>query len=997
MTEPSLAELIALLRQGGLRTDDAQSLADAVWLARQMGPSTRTASPEGRPAGDTGLRPAAPAGRRSAEPADPEGLPPGLRLPLPAVDPPRHVPPTAVPAPSSLPGLLTLQRALRQLQRHRGGAPSRFVLDERATAERSARTGLTVPVLTPVTRRTMSLHLLVDSSSSMVVWEQVAEQMLQVLGRIGVFRDVRLHRLHESPDGRPVLASGRSGDRPRPAEDIVDPTGRQFTLVITDGAGPLWRSGAAQRLLHRLAAQSAPVAVLQPLPQRLWPRTALAPRPGELRRLGPEGGRCDFVPEGSSGAAREDGLPVPVLPLSPQALERWARWVSGAGPREVRGAAALVLPDHQAAEHGPERFPTAQDRVTRFRSDASPTAQRLAAYLAAAPLALPVMLGVQHMMFRSATGPSPLAEVLLGGLLSHANPAGTEGETWYDFAPGVRELLLERLAKDEAVLVLKFCSAYVERHFEGDPPNFTAMAAAQLSGTDAPPLADFRPSAPGPTAGVPAPFAAVAAEVVRRFTTDRRRAVPVPDEQLAAARELLARYAREQDGRALWTAIQKLRVIVTGPPGPLVSEANLELAEALLALHRWNPDPALLDEADEAVDRTLGPPAPAGSTVGRARLVRGRLRMTQARDRREAGDLRRAEDLLDSASVELDGATRLADEDTLLGAVLERARALEQLAEIRDSALLLREAAGSLRTLARVQPLWARRSADVPLQLGRVLLTIARTTTDGKEAREFAVEAVEELAAARELLGAEPDGPSRTAGLLLDLAEAQERAGEDEEAVLLTLGEAEHALEFAAGPRACLALRIARMYRALSARRPAAYSFACDVLARAASHAPAEDPALAPLLAERGEMLLDSADTEEHVTAAVDVLRGAVRATPEDRPEWAPRLILLGRALHARFRRARDRTDLLEADRHLSRAVSAAYDRGVAARGWYERGRVQIELGRLGEYTGRRADHLHQAAGHLRRAAREAREAGDELFAAEARHAYDELSRRLRS
>ncbi|MFJ3513005.1 SAV_2336 N-terminal domain-related protein [Streptomyces luteogriseus] len=993
MADRSLTELIDRLRRSGLHTD-AESLADAVWLARWMGPTTRSTRPQDGPAADPGPRSSAPGEDPSAWPPDPHPLPPGLLLPSPAVDPPRHVPPVAVPQRGSLPGALGLQRELRVLQRYRSGSsPRRFALDEEATAEISARAGLTMPVLAPTTRRTASVQLLIDSSSSMVVWERVAEEMLQVLSRTGAFHDARVHWLHQTPDGRPVVAAGRSGDRPRPVEGIVDPTGDRFTLVITDGAGPLWRSGAGQRLLHRLAAQSAPVAVLQPLPQRLWGRTALSPRPGKLFLSGPGGRRCTFVPE-HGAATHQDGLPVPVLPLSPQALGRWARWVSG-GPRSVRGAAVAVLRDHPATPRGPERVLAAEDRVNRFCSGASPTAQRLAVYLAAAPLVLPVMVGVHAMTTRSATGPSPLAEVLLGGLLSHANPAGTEGETWYDFAPGVRELLLERLAKDEAVLVLKFCSAYVEQNFGGEPPNFTAMAADQLSGTDAPPLAEFRPSAPGRRqAGVPAPFAAVAAEVVRRFTPDRLRAVPVPDEQLAAARELLTRYSREQDGRALWTAVQELRVIVTGPPGPHLGEANLELAEALLALHRWNPDPALLDEADQAAERTLGPPVPPGPIEGRARFVWGRLRTAQARDREEAGDLGGAEDLLDFASTELDRATRgVTDPETLLAAVLERARVLELLAGLRDSSLLLREAVGSLRTMARVQTLWAPRSADVPLQLGRLLLTIARTTADGKEAQEFAVEAVEELASARELLGAEPDGPGRAAGLLLDLAEAQDRAGADADTVSATLTGAEQALQFAAGPRVSPALRIARMYRALSDRRPGAYESACDVLARTASQASAEDPGLAPLLEEWGDMLLTSADTEERVTAAVNAFRGAVRAARQDTRERARRLVLLGRALHARFRRAGDRTDLREADQVLTRAVSMAYDPAVAARGWYERGQVLLDLGRLLQDAGLQ----RQAAGHLLRAGRVARDAGDAPLAARARHAHDELIRQLRS
>lgn len=77
------------------------------------------------------------------------------------------------------------------------------------------------------------------------------------------------------------------------------------------------------------------------------------------------------------------------------------------------------------------------------------------------------------------SGPSELAEVLLSGLLSRADGGGGRGQ-WYAFEPGVQEALLGPLGRDEALLVLKHCSEYIETRFGKGGPNFPALAFAQL-------------------------------------------------------------------------------------------------------------------------------------------------------------------------------------------------------------------------------------------------------------------------------------------------------------------------------------------------------------------------------------------------------------------------------------------------------------------------------------------------------------------------------------
>ncbi|RPF36190.1 SAV_2336 N-terminal domain-related protein [Streptomyces sp. TLI_185] len=1000
MTDLSGDELIGRLRAGGCEPD-ARSLADALWLAQWTPPSD--ASNDGTSHGT----PAPAAAGRSADFAVPVPAVPGglahaaaaaepdhrvLLTPTP-VAPPRHVPPRSIPAPDSLPGLRELQRALSPLRRHRSttGRPAAGALDEPATAELRASTGVILPMFTSVRSRTASLQLLVDSSSSMVVWERVVEELTQVLIRIGAFRDVRRHHLHPGPDGDILVSTGRGpGERPRPARGVLDPTGGTFTLLISDCAGPLWRTGTAQRFLYRLAEQPAPVAVLQPLPQRLWPRTALLPQPGTLRLRGTQGLECAFTPADPSAKPHGTALPVPVLPPSPRALERWAGLLTGLAPTRIRGAAAWVRPDHTQVPPptAPGPWRTADQRVSRFRADASPTAQRLAAYLAAAPLVLPVMLLVQRAMLKEESGPAELAEVLLGGLLSHANPAGTRGETWYDFAPGVRDLLLSRLTRDEAALVLKTCSEYVEARFSGRTRNFPALAVAQLGGAEA--VLAVTPDAPD-ASRPPAPFAVVSAEVVRRFLPEPDVPPPSPGQQLARAREFLAAYEREQDGRALLSAVRLLREYRASGWEHAPVEAGALLAEALLALYRSERDPATLDEARSGVEACLAQQPDSdrpGPWHGRALLTLGRLLRAQADNRRAAGDTDGACACLRSADRELYQAVRRLAPDTGAGldAVLERADVLYELWRLCGDLALLHEAAGSLRAIAGAQSFWAPHTADLRLRLGRVLLGVA-TAEAPERARPYAADAAEELAAAREVLAAEADGPGRMTSLLLDLAEARERSGENTASVLRTLEEAERATEFAPGQRVAVALRIARTHlaRSASAGGSEALHLASDAFGRAAGLLPDWDPERAAVLEEWGTTLLLLADTgADALDEAVGVLTDCVGATRADSSALVGRLVLLGRALRG--------ADPDEAERVLSRATGTAGPPAAVARAWYELGLVKRELG----WRNRDFTLLHEAAGHWRRAADEARRVGEGALAEPAERAYQELAAQLR-
>ncbi|MEV7588788.1 SAV_2336 N-terminal domain-related protein [Streptomyces sp. NPDC089922] len=732
-------DLAALLRGAGL-DPSAEELADALWLAGHIrgpgppAPADRDPDPGGQPA-EPAAEPADPA-RPEAEAEDPVRLyAPGEHHPdgpgdgVPPQTPEEYGVPVRVPGAAALPRILDIQRALRALQRHRPPAPPvRLVLDEPATAEASARAlGLVIPVLRPDNRREATVRLVMDASPSMAVWQDMFEELRSVCERLGAFRDVQVHYLHRLADGTAAL--GRS---PHPAtgtrsgDQLRDPTGRALTMVVSDCAGPLWREGTAQRLLHRWA-ECTPCMVVQPLPQRLWGRSWLPTERGTLARPDGGGHRLRFRPDRPPPPGRPDGgIAVPVLPPSPAALGTWARLVAGLGTGPVPAEVGRVLPDHPAAPLPPPRaVRPPRELVARFRSSAAPRAVQLAVYLSAAPLTLPVMRLVQRTMLPDSE-PSDLAEVLLSGLLRRS--ASGPGH-WYAFVPGVQDVLLGPLGRDDAALVLKHCSEYVRAHFGAGVRNFPALAVAQLTGTAAapPPAAGTGDDARGapegaPEGRLPQAFAQVSAKVVRRYlpgmpqepsaprpATVPPAAAPARSGALRTARDRLADADADADGdagaRALHEAVAVLRRAVNAPAGPgdPPEEAETELAGALLRLWTARRDPELLAEAERAVSGLRTAPAVA---------VRGRVLYERALASGPDPELLAAADREFAAAAA--AAAAAGDAGLRRDCTVRRAETLIRLSGLRDDTGALREARAALEPLAGAVPGAAAHTAADP-------------------------------------------------------------------------------------------------------------------------------------------------------------------------------------------------------------------------------------------------------------------------------------------
>lgn len=381
---------------------------------------------------------------------------------------------------------LTLARALKPLMR-RIPAGTNFILDEAATIEHIANTGLWLPVLRPTLEPWLDLELVVDESISMQIWRQTIRDLEKLLKNYGIFRDVRVWGMTAN-DGEKIqvrrgIGAAAKNKFPRSSKELIDGSSRRLVLVVSDCVSSYWRDGTVTKALE-IWANSVPTTIIQMLPKWLWKRTALG-RASEvrLRALTPGVSNQNLIAEEVSlwdELEEETGVKIPVFTLETDKAATWAQMLSGKSSVSTLGFVFKL--DAPVKENKLFNLDysqlSAEDRVQAFRVTASPMARKLAGLLAAASvISLPVVRLIRGALLRESLQVN-VAEVFLGGLLKPLSEIKVEthpDDVLYGFVDGVRELLIDSMPSEWVLQVVDKVSEYVAERVGLSLEDFAAV------------------------------------------------------------------------------------------------------------------------------------------------------------------------------------------------------------------------------------------------------------------------------------------------------------------------------------------------------------------------------------------------------------------------------------------------------------------------------------------------------------------------------------------
>ncbi|GAA3314391.1 hypothetical protein GCM10020219_028430 [Nonomuraea dietziae] len=244
-------------------------------------------------------------------------------------------------------------RAFRRLVESPHGAAE---VDEEATAEQAAGDDLWLPVFAPARERLLELDVVIDDGRFAILHRAAANRFAAAFTDVAAFRVIRTHLLDADVERESELRlrTGRADAPATPASALALPgrTGRRLIVVLTDGIGDAWHTGAAHRMLARWGENNA-VVVVHLLPARLWRRTGIAPERAELRNTKPAAAAVEY------GSAVPPGMvPVPVIGTAAGQVKGWAEFVMGSRARWSCGvlACSSAETDHESREPEEERL-----------------------------------------------------------------------------------------------------------------------------------------------------------------------------------------------------------------------------------------------------------------------------------------------------------------------------------------------------------------------------------------------------------------------------------------------------------------------------------------------------------------------------------------------------------------------------------------------------------------------------------------------------------------
>ncbi|MFD0501491.1 SAV_2336 N-terminal domain-related protein [Streptomyces rhizosphaericus] len=244
----------------------------------------------------------------------------------------------------AVPDALDIGRALRPLRRPwLSGVHRRLDID--ATVEHYTRTNMLIPQLAPAPEPWLEVIIVLDRGTAMAVWDETVRTLTKTLHALAAFREIHLWHLEHTRGEAPALHDhhGNVLALNRASTHHTQPA-RRLLLVVTDCAAPAWRQDILWRTLHAWG-RTAPVALINPLPKRLWQRSGLdLPHTIATATVPASPGRLLTYRRPRLLRETQDTKPwqaLPVLQFAPAQILAWARTLMRTDPA---GCEAVLVP-----------------------------------------------------------------------------------------------------------------------------------------------------------------------------------------------------------------------------------------------------------------------------------------------------------------------------------------------------------------------------------------------------------------------------------------------------------------------------------------------------------------------------------------------------------------------------------------------------------------------------------------------------------------------------
>lgn len=356
----------------------------------------------------------------------------------------------AAPHRFALPRRREIERALKPLRR-RFRTARRRELDVAATVDHFCDTGIMAPVLRRAKEPWLDATLVVDRGPSMEIWRDAADEFANLVERSGVFRNVRrwtVDTRHEPPTLSPDVARRRTSHR---ADELIDPSGRRLIILLSDGIAPAWKQRGAWSALKTWGRWSSTV-IIRPLAESVAPRTPLGA--GNIRvsapwAAAPTSHLLKKRPWWFNTAVNDV---VPLVPFTPAAIGRWARFVAGAAGSTLAAASPAI----RAGSPAHSRTGITDERLRDvINTGLSANAHRLGVLLSATSTSVDVARILMERMLPE-TDLANLGELLALGVLTFEDDRLV-------FAGRAGEVFRGMLTSTDALRVWLTVSPYLER------------------------------------------------------------------------------------------------------------------------------------------------------------------------------------------------------------------------------------------------------------------------------------------------------------------------------------------------------------------------------------------------------------------------------------------------------------------------------------------------------------------------------------------------------